>query len=104
MKKKMKNICYNTCLHPQKQKEQSKVGQKALKFKPTHLEAHPPSFSGPTAKLFLWLPSQIFVIQSHSNLCTEQQMYIPEPSKLRESADISAVRYKNLNGMLFDHL
>ena len=36
----------------------------------------------------------------YSHLCTEQLIYVSALSKLRESADISAVRYTNLNGRL----
>ena len=37
------------------------------------------------------------IIQCLSHLCTEQLKYIYELSKLREGAEISAVRYTNLN-------
>ena len=37
----------------------------------------------------------------HSHLCTEQLIYIPAPSKQRESAEISAVRYTNLNDIVY---
>ena len=37
-------------------------------------------------------------ILCHSDLCTEQLIYISALSRLRESAEISAVRYTYLNG------
>ena len=33
-------------------------------------------------------------------MCTEQQIYISALSRLQERADISAVRYTNLNGIV----
>ena len=36
----------------------------------------------------------------HSNLCTEQLIYTSGLSKLRESAEILAVRYTNLHGIV----
>ena len=40
-------------------------------------------------------------IQFHSHLCTEYLIYISALYKLRESAEISAVRYTNLNGIVY---
>ena len=37
---------------------------------------------------------------SHSHFCTEQLIYISALSKLQEGAEISAFRYKNLNGIV----
>ena len=40
----------------------------------------------------------LVIILCYSHVCTEQLIYITALSKLQESAEISAVRYTNLNG------
>ena len=42
----------------------------------------------------------IILCHSRSHLCTEKLMYTSALSKLRESAEISAVRYTNMNGIV----
>ena len=39
-------------------------------------------------------------VKGHSHLCTEWLIYLSAIHMLRESAEISAVRYTNLNGIL----
>ena len=43
-------------------------------------------------------------ILCHLNLCTEQLIHSTALSKLRESAEISAVRYTNLKGKVYIYL
>ena len=43
-------------------------------------------------------------ILCHSHLYTEQLIYISALSKLRESEDISAFRYTNLNGIVVKYV
>ena len=71
----MKNICYNTCLHPQKQKKRSKVGQKALKFKPTHLEAHPPPLAVRPPNCFCGYPHR-FLWYKAIHICVPNSRWI----------------------------
>ena len=45
-------------------------------------------------------PPCCYMTQCHLYVCTELLIYISALSKLRESTDISAVRYTNLNGIV----
>ena len=48
--------------------------------------------------------AEVRLILCHLHLCTEQLIYISALSKLRESAEISAVRYTNLYGIVLNYL
>ena len=88
--------------------ESSKSGNQISEYIcSTYLEKQHEMDTGPedsgTPDKKLSYKSYLFLLR-HSHLCTEQLIYISLLYKLRESAEISAVRYTNINGTYQSHL